>query len=72
MSPSTRRNGPEPTTSPWAGVLSKLLTCFSDSFDHTCSGTIGIGSSGSTALGSDSSSTTVVSSGAAADSTELR
>ena len=37
-----------------------------------CSGTIGIGSSGSTALGFFRVSTTVVSSGASTDSTPVR
>ena len=71
--PSTNRNGPEPTTgSPSFGSLPKLLTSFSDTSFQMCSGTIGIGSSGSTALGFFDVSTTVVSSGASTDSTPTR
>ena len=63
--PSTSRKGPEPTSSGWpSGSGWKVFTAFASMSFQMCSGTIGIGSSGSTALGFDSVSTTVVSSGA--------
>ena len=45
---------------------------FSETSFQMCSGTIGIGSSGSTAFGFFSVSTSVVASGASTDSTPLR
>ena len=71
--PSTSRNGPEPTTGlPSVGSAAYVFTSSSETDSQTCSGTIGIGSSGSTALGFSRVSTTVVSSGASAAVTEVR
>ena len=72
--PSTRRNGPDPTTG-WPGVglvRRSSSSAFSETFFQMCSGTIGIGSSGSTALGFFSFSTTVCASGAVTVVTLLR
>ncbi len=67
-------NGPDPTTG-WlvlAGSLEYVLTPFSLTFFQMCSGMIGIGSSGSTALGLLSFRTTVVALGAVILVTEVR
>ena len=71
--PSTSRKGPEPTVvAGLAGSGWKVFTAFASMSFQMCSGTIGIGSSGSTALGFDSVSTTVVSSGAVTLDTLVR
>ena len=65
--------GPEPTTGlPGVGAAPKLFISFSLTSFQMCSGTIGIGSSGSTALGLESLSTTVPASGAVTLVTLLR